>query len=139
MLLSNMVPIKYPDITKNISTPTNPPGISVGNAWKITTEITASARRPSISLLYFKLGFVIGFRLKLLLAERQGAEGRDSAIIPLRKKLPSTYRNGQQIENSRGVAILTAKGEATEHQRFWANFSGNGAKKEAIDKASTPL
>lgn len=46
--------IKKPDKTKNTSTPTNPPGIKFGHAWKITTTPTAIALNPSISDLYFE-------------------------------------------------------------------------------------
>jgi hypothetical protein len=46
-----MVEIKNPDMTKKISTPTNPPGIKDGKAWKPTTVRIAMALSPSISLL----------------------------------------------------------------------------------------
>ena len=48
-----MVEIRKPEITKKMSTPTNPPSTQVGNAWKATTETTATARRPSMSGRYF--------------------------------------------------------------------------------------
>jgi hypothetical protein len=41
--------MRYPEITKNTSTPTNPPGKSPGKAWNMTTARTATARRPSMS------------------------------------------------------------------------------------------
>jgi len=41
--------IKNPEITKNMSTPMNPPGSFPGKAWNATTEIIATARKPSIS------------------------------------------------------------------------------------------
>ena len=44
--------MRYPEITKKISTPINPPEIHSGKAWNATTEITAIARRPSISGRY---------------------------------------------------------------------------------------
>src|SRR4051812_12241251 len=36
-------------MTKNTSTPTNPPGNACGQKWQTTTAATASARRPWIS------------------------------------------------------------------------------------------
>lgn len=45
--------IKYPEITKKISTPIKPPGKISGKPWNRTTEIIAIARSPSISGLYF--------------------------------------------------------------------------------------
>ena len=45
--------IKNPDITKNTSTPINPPVRDSGYAWKITTKVIANALNPSISGLYF--------------------------------------------------------------------------------------
>ena len=41
--------IKNPEITKNISTPINPPGKWSGKAWYKTTAKHAIARKPSIS------------------------------------------------------------------------------------------
>src|SRR3954447_23821950 len=38
----------YPEMTKNTSTPTNPPGTG-SPAWNRTTRITATARRPCTS------------------------------------------------------------------------------------------
>ena len=46
--------IKNPEITKNISTPMNPPVIKLGHAWKIITKLTAIALIPSISGPYEK-------------------------------------------------------------------------------------
>lgn len=43
--------IKYPEITKNTSTPTYPPGKDKGKAWNKTTDATAKALRPCISFL----------------------------------------------------------------------------------------
>ena len=48
--------IKKPEITKNTSTPTNPPWIHSKFIWKRITGITAIALNPSISGLYIKLG-----------------------------------------------------------------------------------
>lgn len=47
-----MLVIKYPEITKKTSTPINPPGKIVGQAWKMTTEMIAIALKPSMSFLY---------------------------------------------------------------------------------------
>ncbi len=48
-----MIPdIKYPEMTKNTSTPMKPPVIKSGHAWKITTIATAIVLKPSISALY---------------------------------------------------------------------------------------
>lgn len=41
--------IKYPEITKNRSTPMYPPGKKLGKKWNKITEITATALKPSIS------------------------------------------------------------------------------------------
>src|SRR6516225_652818 len=41
--------IRKPEITKNTSTPTNPPCTPDRSAWYSTTETTAKARRPSMS------------------------------------------------------------------------------------------
>src|SRR4051794_26516363 len=41
--------IRNPDMTKNTSTPTKPPGMMVGKAWNATTHRTATARSPSMS------------------------------------------------------------------------------------------
>ena len=43
--------IKYPLITKNISTPIKPPDNKIGSKWKIITDITAIALKPSIFFL----------------------------------------------------------------------------------------
>ena len=45
--------IKYPEMTKKISTPTNPPPLISGKMvkWKAITGSTAKVRRPSISSL----------------------------------------------------------------------------------------
>lgn len=59
-----MLNIKYPEITKKISTPENPPGSAPGKAWYITTDNIARALRPSMSGLYadffLKLYFASG-------------------------------------------------------------------------------
>jgi hypothetical protein len=47
-----IVEIRYPEITKKISTPINPPFNKSGKAWKTTTASTAIALRPSISGRY---------------------------------------------------------------------------------------
>ena len=41
--------IRYPEIAKKTSTPTNPPGTRPGKAWKPMTRRTATARSPSMS------------------------------------------------------------------------------------------
>jgi len=41
--------IKNPEITKKISTPINPAGNKLGNAWKVTTNRIAIALKPSMS------------------------------------------------------------------------------------------
>lgn len=43
--------IRYPEMTKNISTPMKPPGRNYGHAWNINTAMIATALRPSISFL----------------------------------------------------------------------------------------
>lgn len=48
-----MVEIRKPEMTKKISTPMKPPFIDDGKAWNMTTERTATARRPSMSARYF--------------------------------------------------------------------------------------
>ena len=54
--LKMMVEMRKPDITKNTSTPTKPDlKMLSGKAWKRTTEMTAMARRPSISGRYLRL------------------------------------------------------------------------------------
>ena len=50
-----MVVIKYPDRTKNISTPRKPPGSQAASMWKIMTAKTANARMPSKSGRYFNV------------------------------------------------------------------------------------
>src|ERR1035441_5275870 len=47
-----MKPIRYPEMTKKISTPTKPPGTHNMPAWYATTAVIATARNPSISGLY---------------------------------------------------------------------------------------
>src|SRR4249919_2641226 len=47
-----IVVIRYPEITKNTSTPTNPPVNSELLRWKNITERTATARNPSTSGRY---------------------------------------------------------------------------------------
>ena len=44
--------MRKPDSTKKISTPTNPP-VKLKPAWNSNTPITATARNPSKSALYF--------------------------------------------------------------------------------------
>ena len=44
--------ITYPEITKNKSTPKNPPGIHESPKWYRTTAVTAIARRPSIDEIW---------------------------------------------------------------------------------------
>lgn len=46
--------IRNPEITKNTSTPTNPPESQPRPRWKSTTGMTAKARRPSTSGRYFR-------------------------------------------------------------------------------------
>ena len=41
--------IRKPEMTKNTSTPTNPPGSADGQKWQTTTIATATARSPWIS------------------------------------------------------------------------------------------
>ena len=54
--LKMMVDIRNPEMTKNTSTPTKPDlKMLSGKAWKSTTEMTAMARKPSISGRYFRL------------------------------------------------------------------------------------
>ena len=54
--LKKMVDIRNPDMTKKTSTPTKPDlKMLSGKAWKSTTEMTAMARRPSISGRYLRL------------------------------------------------------------------------------------
>ena len=43
--------IRYPEMTKNMSTPIKPPGMKWGQAWKITTIPTAIVLKPSMSAL----------------------------------------------------------------------------------------
>ena len=62
--------IRYPDITKKMSTPINPPlNVSKSKiviwAWYKITEITAIALKPSISGLYFPIGLIVGSRLSI--------------------------------------------------------------------------
>jgi len=47
--------IKKPEITKNISTAMNPPGIKFGKKWKPNKGSIPKDRRPSISDRYFWL------------------------------------------------------------------------------------
>ena len=54
--LKMMVEIRNPEMTKKKSTPTKPDlKMLSGKAWKRTTEMTAMARRPSISGRYLRL------------------------------------------------------------------------------------
>ncbi|BBH52774.1 hypothetical protein JCM31447_12170 [Fluviispira sanaruensis] len=68
-----IVEIKKPEMTKNISTPMNPPGFNTGKKWNKTTDSTAIARNPSISgryskfLLMFKTHAFISIVIPLLL------------------------------------------------------------------------
>ena len=41
--------MRKPEMTKNTSTPTKPPGRADGNEWKTTTVTMAIARSPSMS------------------------------------------------------------------------------------------
>jgi len=51
-----MVEMRKPEMTKKTSTPTNPDlKMLSGKAWNRTTEMTAIARRPSISGRYLRL------------------------------------------------------------------------------------
>jgi len=51
-----MVEMRKPEMTKKTSTPTKPDlKMLSGKAWKRTTEMTAIARRPSISGRYLRL------------------------------------------------------------------------------------
>jgi len=47
-----MPEIKYPEITKNTSTPINPPVSNYGYAWNMTTMDIAIVLNPSISGRY---------------------------------------------------------------------------------------
>jgi hypothetical protein len=47
-----MPDIKYPEITKNTSTPINPPVNNYGYAWNMTTIVIAIVLSPSISGQY---------------------------------------------------------------------------------------
>jgi hypothetical protein len=47
--------MRYPLMTKKISTPTKPPLNVSKPAWKKTTGTTATALNPSISLRYFMM------------------------------------------------------------------------------------
>ena len=54
--LKMMVEMRKPEMTKNTSTPTKPDlKMLSGKAWKRTTEMTAIARKPSISGRYLML------------------------------------------------------------------------------------
>ena len=54
--LKMMVEMRNPEITKKTSTPTKPDlKMLSGKAWKRTTEMTAIARKPSISGRYLRL------------------------------------------------------------------------------------
>ena len=54
--LKMMVEMRKPEMTKNMSTPTKPDlKMLSGKAWKRTTEMTAMARRPSISGRYLRI------------------------------------------------------------------------------------
>lgn len=55
MELKSILVIKKPDMTKNTSTPANPPGIQNSLKWNNTTATTAMALRPFISFLNFIL------------------------------------------------------------------------------------
>ena len=51
-----MVEMRNPEMTKKTSTPTKPDLKTLsGKAWKRTTEMTAIARKPSISGRYLRL------------------------------------------------------------------------------------
>ena len=49
--LRSILEIRYPEMTKNMSTPINPPVINSGQAWNIMTMLTAIVLSPSISAL----------------------------------------------------------------------------------------
>ena len=54
--LKMIVEMRKPEMTKKTSTPTKPDlKMLSGKAWKSTTEMTAMARRPSISGRYLRL------------------------------------------------------------------------------------
>ena len=54
--LKMMVEMRKPEITKKTSTPTKPDlKMLSGKAWNSTTEMTAMARKPSISGRYLRL------------------------------------------------------------------------------------
>jgi hypothetical protein len=45
--------MRYPEITKNTSTPMKPPGRTDGKAWNRMIVVTAMALKPSTSRRYF--------------------------------------------------------------------------------------
>lgn len=65
--LKMMVEIRKPEMTKKTSTPTKPDlKMLSGKAWNRTTDITAMARRPSISGRYLRLRWELDFTNELL-------------------------------------------------------------------------
>jgi hypothetical protein len=56
--------IKYPEITKKISTPIKPPPENSGNMWNTQTLRMAKALNPSISGLYIKFEPMIEYNGK---------------------------------------------------------------------------
>ena len=62
--------IRYPLITKNTSTPTNPPLNNSNPAWNKMTGRTARARKPSISARYFKVTILYEKSIALMLTDR---------------------------------------------------------------------
>ncbi len=50
--LRSILEIRYPEMTKNMSTPMKPPVMNSGQAWNIMTMLTAIVLSPSISALY---------------------------------------------------------------------------------------
>ena len=71
--LKMMVEMRNPEITKKTSTPTKPDlKMLSGKAWKRTTEMTAMARRPSISGRYLRLRWEFELTDELLWPVRGG-------------------------------------------------------------------
>lgn len=71
--LKMMVEMRNPDMTKKTSTPTKPDlKMLSGKAWKSTTEMTAMARKPSISGRYLRLRWEFELTDELLRLVRGG-------------------------------------------------------------------
>ena len=95
--LKMMVEMRNPDMTKKTSTPTKPDlKMLSGKAWKRTTEMTAIARKPSISGRYLRLRWELELTDELLWPVRGGISSKHLIY----KKFPCLYQQYQLSHHS---------------------------------------